>query len=174
MRFHLISDSKEESIIDLVKTHVHSSELVEFEFKLPKINKNIQCLHKVYIRKLGGGLFASLDGVSWNKIAKQDWHQTISNVDKLLTVYRGFKPSGIKGINEGELRTQMPGKVINISVKKNEKVSKGQILLILESMKMENEIKSKTCGIVKAVHVKDGDILEEGFLMIEIEETNEN
>ncbi len=41
-------------------------------------------------------------------------------------------------------------------------------LIILEAMKMENEIKSSIDGIIEAIHVKEGDNLEQGVLMIEI------
>ena len=50
-----------------------------------------------------------------------------------------------------------------------DKVEKGQTLLILEAMKMENEIKSGVTGQVKNIHVKMGDALENGVLMIEVE-----
>jgi biotin carboxyl carrier protein len=63
----------------------------------------------------------------------------------------------------------MPGKVIKIMAKIGDKVEKGQTLLILEAMKMENEIKSGTNGTVKAIHVKAGDALENGVLMMEVE-----
>jgi biotin carboxyl carrier protein len=50
-----------------------------------------------------------------------------------------------------------------------ERVEKGQTLIILEAMKMENEIKCGSAGIVKAIHVKAGDTLENGILMMEVE-----
>ena len=63
----------------------------------------------------------------------------------------------------------MPGKVVKILCKNGDKVEKGQTLLILEAMKMENEIKSGVTGQVKNIHVKAGDALENGVLMIEVE-----
>ncbi len=63
----------------------------------------------------------------------------------------------------------MPGKVVQIGIKPGDKVTQGQTLLILEAMKMENEIKTSVDGTVKAVHVKVGDALEQGVLMIELD-----
>ena len=42
-------------------------------------------------------------------------------------------------------------------------------MIILEAMKMENEIKTAVNGVVKEIHVKEGDALDQGVLMLEIE-----
>ena len=63
----------------------------------------------------------------------------------------------------------MPGKIVKILTAVGEKVVKGQTLIILEAMKMENEIKCGSSGVVKAIHVKAGDALENGVLMMEVE-----
>ena len=63
----------------------------------------------------------------------------------------------------------MPGKVVKITVEEGQTVKKGETVLILEAMKMENEIKSGIDGTVKAIHVSEGDALEENVLMLEIE-----
>jgi biotin carboxyl carrier protein len=47
---------------------------------------------------------------------------------------------------------------------------KGETVLILEAKKMENEIKSGADGVIKSVNISEGQTLEAGFLMIEIEE----
>ena len=67
--------------------------------------------------------------------------------------------------------TQMPGKVVKLLKKEGDAVVKGETVLILEAMKMENEIKAGTDGIVKSINVKEGQALEVGFLMVEIEES---
>lgn len=65
----------------------------------------------------------------------------------------------------------MPGKVVKVLKKEGDKVLKGETVLILEAMKMENEIKSGAEGTIKIINVKEGQALEAGFLMAEIEET---
>ena len=64
----------------------------------------------------------------------------------------------------------MPGKIVKLMTTKGAMVSEGDTLIILEAMKMENEIKAGMSGVVKAVHVTEGQVLESGYLMIEIEE----
>jgi biotin carboxyl carrier protein len=168
MRTYLLDHEKNEYIIDLTKTRAHSAEMVEFEFRTIKDDEEV---HKetIFVRKLAGQYFASTDGVKWNKLARQDSPSTMLNVNRVFKLYRGYKPSGLGGGDESGLFTQMPGKVIKIFCKVGDIVEKGQTLLILEAMKMENEIKSGVTGQVKAIHVKAGDALENGVLMIEVE-----
>ena len=168
MRTYLIDNDKNEYIVDLTKTRAHSAEMVEFEFRTIKDNKELN-KETVFIRKLADQYFASTDGIKWNKLARQDSPSILLNVDKVFKLYRGYKPSSLGGDNAGGLFTQMPGKVVKIQTQIGDKVVKGQTLLILEAMKMENEIKSGVDGVVKAIHVKAGDALENGVLMMEVE-----
>jgi biotin carboxyl carrier protein len=168
MRTYLVDNDKNEYIVDLIKTRSHSAEMAEFEFRTIKDNQEVN-KETVFIRKLADQYFASTDGVKWNKLARQDSPSVMLNVDKVYKLYHGYKPSSLGGDNSGGLFTQMPGKVVKILSKVGDRVEKGQTLLILEAMKMENEIKSGVKGVVKAVHVKTGDALDNGILMMEVE-----
>lgn len=63
----------------------------------------------------------------------------------------------------------IPGIVRKINVKLNDKVMRGQSLLFLEAMKMNNDIKSTFEGKVKAIYVKEGDLVAKGQLLMEFE-----
>ena len=60
----------------------------------------------------------------------------------------------------------MPGLVLDILVKEGDEISKGDNLIILEAMKMENIIKSPVDGIIKDVKIKTGDKLEKNQVMV--------
>ncbi len=169
MRYYLLG-ADEEHIVDLTRIIRHSSELVEFHFSTMD-EKRTGHLHqkKVFLRKLSGQYFTSMDGVRWEKLARQDIPTKLLNVNRVLDLHRGYRPSGSTGGSEAGPVTQMPGKVVKIPVKVGDKVQKGQTLIILEAMKMENEIKSATDGVVKAILVKEGDALEQGVLMMEVD-----
>lgn len=64
---------------------------------------------------------------------------------------------------------QIPGHIVDVKVKEGESVKAGDVVLILEAMKMENEIPAPIAGTVKAVHVKAGDKVDMNALLIEIE-----
>lgn len=65
-------------------------------------------------------------------------------------------------LDRGEyiLRAPMPGLVIAVPVGEGQKVSKGEVLVILESMKMQNELKAPRDGTVARLRVKPGDNVE--------------
>jgi biotin carboxyl carrier protein len=166
MRYYLVGPDKEDIKVDLDRSFVHSSELVSFEFSLSEEEQK----KKIYVRKLAGMFFTSYNLKTWKKMADPHSSKVMNYMDKTYDVFRGYKPSGLSSGGAGELLTQMPGKVVRVKVTPEQTVSKGDTLIILEAMKMENEIKSAIDGVVKAVHVKEGDALEQGVLMMEIEE----
>lgn len=69
--------------------------------------------------------------------------------------------------NISQILAPMPGLVVDISVAVGDKVNKGDALLILEAMKMENILKSKGSGVVKSIQVSQKDKVDKGQLLIE-------
>jgi biotin carboxyl carrier protein len=68
----------------------------------------------------------------------------------------------------GEVHALIPGLVGRLFVKQGDIVEVGQKLLILEAMKMENEIDSPIAGLIENIHLKSGDKVEKGDLIMEI------
>ncbi|MNF13023.1 Glutaconyl-CoA decarboxylase subunit gamma [compost metagenome] len=66
-----------------------------------------------------------------------------------------------------EIKAPMPGLVLNVIVESGQEVNKGDNLLILEAMKMENIIKSPSSGIVKKILVTKGDKVEKNEILIQ-------
>ena len=64
----------------------------------------------------------------------------------------------------------MPGKVLSVAVADGAQVEAGQLLLILEAMKMEHRITAPTAGTVKAMKVKEGDQVANGAMLVMIDE----
>jgi biotin carboxyl carrier protein len=69
-----------------------------------------------------------------------------------------------------EIRSPMPGKILEVCVAEGEKVEMGQSLLLLEAMKMENVIESDGAALVAKVHVQSGDLVDLGQLLLELGE----
>ncbi|MCX7830308.1 MAG: biotin/lipoyl-binding protein [Acidobacteria bacterium] len=63
----------------------------------------------------------------------------------------------------------IPGLIKTVYVKEGESVRRGDKLLVLEAMKMENQILSATKGVVKKVYVEEGKVVVKGELLLEIE-----
>lgn len=67
------------------------------------------------------------------------------------------------------VKSPLPGLILDIKVKEGDAVKKGQLILILEAMKMENNINADKDGIVSAIKVSKGDSVLEGTDLIIIE-----
>lgn len=74
---------------------------------------------------------------------------------------------------ENTISSPMPGKVVNVMVKKGDKVKKGDTVIIISAMKMESEYKAQKNGIVKKVNVKNEDTVDENQILIEFELTKQ-
>jgi glutaconyl-CoA/methylmalonyl-CoA decarboxylase subunit gamma len=66
------------------------------------------------------------------------------------------------------VKSPLPGLIVDVKVSAGEKVKAGQIIVVMEAMKMENQIQATIDGTVKKIFVKKGDNVAEGDTMIEI------
>lgn len=62
----------------------------------------------------------------------------------------------------------MPGNIVNVAVKVGDQVKKGQLLVVLEAMKMENEIVAARDGQIVSVKVSKGDAVNPGDVLVQI------
>jgi biotin carboxyl carrier protein len=69
----------------------------------------------------------------------------------------------------GAVKAVMPGKIIRILVAEGDTVAEGDVVCILEAMKMENELKAPQAGTVKALYVQPGQDVESGAVLADIE-----
>lgn len=79
----------------------------------------------------------------------------------------GLQAGGSQKINS--VKAPMPGLVLEVSVTPGQSVQKGDTLLILEAMKMENVIKAAGEGVVKAIPATKGLAVDKGQVLIEFE-----
>ena len=85
--------------------------------------------------------------------------------DVLFKILPKFKIQEI-GIVEGGLNAPMPGKVVEVKIKKGSSVKKGDTLVILEAMKMEHKVSAPANGKISKVLISQGDQVENGQTLI--------
>jgi pyruvate carboxylase len=71
--------------------------------------------------------------------------------------------------NPNHIKSHIPGTVLEIFVKEGQKVEVGQSILLLEAMKMHNDIKMPFTGKILKVNIEKGQKIPKNFLMLEIE-----
>jgi pyruvate carboxylase subunit B len=71
----------------------------------------------------------------------------------------GSAPAGAPAAREGTVMAPMQGLILKVSVKVGDKVELGDVVAVLEAMKMQNDVTATRAGTVSAVHVKEGDVV---------------
>lgn len=83
----------------------------------------------------------------------------------LTKKYQQKKPFVRKDIKK--VMAFIPGTILNIHVKKNKRVKEGDKLLVLEAMKMRNDLRAPIDGTIKDIYIKEGSRVTKGELLIE-------
>jgi pyruvate carboxylase subunit B len=117
--------------------------------------------------------YVSVDGVSEEVIV-----ETLSEVEVSGGSQGGSKKKAAAAVasgsrprptHEGCVTTAMPGTIVDVKVKIGDKINAGDGALVIEAMKMENEIQATKSGVVIAIHVKKGDNVRPDETLIEIQ-----
>jgi biotin carboxyl carrier protein len=82
---------------------------------------------------------------------------------------RAAAGGGVAETGEFLLKAPMPGLVVSIPVEEGQAVKKGQVLLILESMKMQNELKAPRDGKVSRIRIKVGESVEQRQTLLSVQ-----
>jgi biotin carboxyl carrier protein len=142
----------------------------ETALQLDAVREEDGVLHVILNNKVFRAELLSADDASHLFVLKIDgneYHVNIADKYDRLVSQLGLKAGGQQKANQ--IKAPMPGLVLNLLVEAGQEVSKGDPLLILEAMKMENVIKASGDGKVKSVNVKKGDAVDKGLLLVEME-----
>ncbi len=90
----------------------------------------------------------------------------LSELDKIV-----YKNSGVDSATDSQisLKSQIPGRVVSINVAVGDSVKKGDVICVLESMKMQVSIKSHKDGVIKTMKIKQGNSVAKNDVLVEIE-----
>ena len=109
--------------------------------------------HRVYVVRDGNRVMAQVDGRDYN----------------LTVVGRAASGASSEHAADGGLEAPMPGRVTRVAVSVGDKVKKGQELIVVEAMKMENALTAPDDGVVASLTVKVGDMVAPGSALVVIE-----
>lgn len=96
-------------------------------------------------------------------------HLLVDDTDYETEVPEGYTGRGKKETEDSkEIRAIIPGVIVAVNVRKGEKVTAGDVVIVLEAMKMHNDIEAETDGIVAELLVSEGDKVAKNQLMIRL------
>jgi pyruvate carboxylase subunit B len=121
-----------------------------------------------------------LDGASWmltlDPAGRGRWEVgwrgdrwEVDVVDERTRHIRALTGAGQARAGGGVLKAPMPGLVVRVLVEPGQAVAAGQGVVVLEAMKMENELKAAAPGVVRAVRAEVGRPVEKGQVLVELE-----
>jgi pyruvate carboxylase subunit B len=136
------------------------------------------------LRDVPGGVLRHLliDGASHVVVARPSatrgaWEVRIDGrrheaevLDTRTRAIREMTGHGVSPRARRPVRAPMPGMIVRVEVEPGQSVAPGQGVVIVEAMKMENELKADRGGIVSRIHVAAGQPVEKGVILIEFEE----
>jgi pyruvate carboxylase subunit B len=114
----------------------------------------------VAVEAVGRGLWA---------VGFQGERHELEVVDERTRHIRSLTGGGAKASGPTVLKAPMPGMVMKVAVEAGQRVAAGAALVVLEAMKMENELRAPTAAVVKGVRVKPGEAVEKGQVLVEFE-----
>ncbi len=100
------------------------------------------------------------------KTPKMVRSMAVPSTETAKTQLKTSSPAAPKGV--GTIKSPLPGVILNVLAKEGQPVKIGDRILVLEAMKMENNIEADKEGIIKSIKVKAGDSVLEGDLLVEI------
>ena len=112
--------------------------------------------HQLFVEEADNGHWVSVDGHKF----------FVELEDEKAHFIRGLIKSDAKPQRLSEIKAPMPGLIVKLFVKENQPVKKGDGLVIIEAMKMENEIRANGDGTVKKILLNEGDSVDKGAVLI--------
>ena len=93
----------------------------------------------------------------------------VEALDERTRAIRALSGAGRETTGPAPLMAPMPGMIVRIAVAVGDTVQAGQGLIVMEAMKMENELRAASAGTVKAILAREGTAVEKGALLLELE-----
>ena len=93
----------------------------------------------------------------------------VEALDERTRAIRALSGAGKEASGPAPLLAPMPGMIVRVAVQVGDTVEPGQGLVVMEAMKMENELRATSAGTVKAVLAQPGTAVEKGAILLELE-----
>ena len=92
----------------------------------------------------------------------------VEALDERTRAIRDLSGASAKASGPAPLVAPMPGMIVRVNVQVGDTVQSGQAVVVMEAMKMENDLRTQSSGIVSAVRVTRGDAVEKGTVLVEL------
>jgi pyruvate carboxylase subunit B len=122
----------------------------------------------------------TIDGQQYQVVARREgakggyalwidgWRFDVEALDERQRAIRDLRAANAAAAGPAPVVAPMPGLIVRVHVQPGDVVEQGQPVVVMEAMKMENELRAPAAGTVKAVLVKTGAAVEKGTVLVEM------
>jgi biotin carboxyl carrier protein len=158
-----------EATIKDSKTALINDNKVEYEHKF--ISENVMVLrinNKNYIVKAENDADGDIKDTAFEIDIKSEVTKVLCKSELDVLMEKFSKNRGDVKIKT-DIISPMPGAIVKINVKEGQTVKKGEVFLVLEAMKMENEIKAASDCVIQKIFVEEKKSVEKGHILLKLE-----
>ena len=125
-------------------------------------------IHEGIIVHTGENLWLEIDGRKHKAVATKVGDVWWVHVLGHTLQFEVVEPGASSSDDEGGLTAPMPGKILEVHVREGQSVASGDILMVMEAMKMEHKIVASSDGKVESIHFREGDQVPQGAELLTI------
>ena len=118
----------------------------------------------------GDELWLEIDGRKHKAVATKVGDVWWVHVNGHTMQFEVIEPGAASSDDEGGLSAPMPGKILEVHVSEGQSVKSGDVLMVMEAMKMEHKIVAGSDGVVEAIHFAEGDQVPQGAELLSLGE----
>jgi pyruvate carboxylase subunit B len=100
------------------------------------------------------------------------WRLDVEALDERTRAIRDLSAKSAGPVGPAPIIAPMPGLIVRVAVRVGERVAAGQGVVVMEAMKMENELRAASGAVVRAIHAVPGNAVEKGTTLVEFEPTS--
>ena len=164
MKYVTVINEKEYEVEIIDEKHVR------INGKMMEVDFHAVSGQPVYSMLIGGKSYEAYvypDEKDWQVLLHGHLYQA-SVEDERERRLRAAAGSGVAQDSEYHMKAPMPGMVVAVPVSEGQQIKKGDVLVILESMKMQNELRSPRDGIIQRIKVKAGESVEQRAALLSV------
>jgi len=166
-----INGEKEENELTLTGNNKFSTGSREYDYEYKFVSPGVMVLrigNNNYTMKAELNTDSEIKNTDFS-IELEGRNNTVICMGELDILLKKFsKATSDKGFNK-DVVSPMPGSIVKINVREGDRIKKGQVLLVLEAMKMENELKAtQDCTVIKVI-AEEKKTVDKGQILIKLE-----
>lgn len=157
---YFVSVNGEEHTVSLDEQHAHLADIEGTPVRIVTIGNEV---HRIVVRRDRDR------GRAWYTIWLNGHRYEVEALDERSKAIRELSGTSEKAKGPAPVLAPMPGLVVRILVNEGDIVQAGQGVIVMEAMKMENELRTTSAGTVRSVKAAEGTAVEKGTVLVELE-----